>query len=362
MGRAIWKKTGAAANETEYITMQGQRNLPHVRQIGDDIMTREQLKQIPKIDLHCHLDGSLSLECVRELLGRPVSLEELQAADDCDSLKTYLEKFDLPVSALQTENGLRRSAYDVVRSVSEENVRYLEVRFAPLLSVNEHLDCERVIGTVLEGLEQGQKDFQVKTGLIACAMRHHTKEQNLAMFHAAKSFLGKGLCALDLAGDEAAFPMKQFTYLFQKASDMGFVFTVHAGECGSVENVLDSVACGAKRIGHGIALAGHDDAMELCLDKKIGLELCPISNLQTKAVKSKEEYPLRQFLNAGLYVTINTDNRTVSNTTLTRELSWIQNQYGITDQEIFCMEMNALEVSFAPEEWKKELKQDFRKF
>lgn len=322
-------------------------------------MTQEELKELPKIDLHCHLDGSLSLECVRELLGRPVTMEELQAEDNCDSLKTYLEKFDLPVSALQTENGLRRAAYDVVRSVSEENVRYLEVRFAPLLSVNNHLDCERVIASVIEGLEQGQRDFPVKAQVIACVMRHHPQKQSLAMFHAAKSFLGKGLCALDLAGDEAAFPMKQFEKLFREAADMGFPFTLHAGECGSVENVLDSVACGAERIGHGIALAGHEDGIRLCREQKTGLEMCPISNLQTKAVKRKEDYPIREFLDAGLLVTINTDNRTVSNTTLTRELGWIQSQYGITDGEIRQLERNALEVAFAPDAWKEKLRREF---
>lgn len=322
-------------------------------------MTQEQLKRLPKIELHCHLDGSLSLECVRELLGREVKLEELRAEDDCDSLKTYLEKFDLPVSALQTENGLKRAAYDVVKSAAAENVRYLEVRFAPLLSVNEHLGCEQVIGAVLEGLQQGQEEFAVKSQVIACAMRHHSEEQNLAMFRAAQNFLGKGLCALDLAGNEAAFPMKRFLNLFREAADMGFPFTIHAGECGSVENVLDSVACGAKRIGHGIALSGHADAIKLCKDKKIGLELCPISNLQTKAVKRPEDYPLREFLDAGLCVTINTDNRTVSNTTLTRELDWIQKRYEIADTEIVQLEKNALEVSFAPQEWKDELRSVF---
>ena len=115
-------------------------------------MTWEQLKELPKIDLHCHLDGSLSLECVQELLGREITMEELQAADDCDSLKTYLEKFDLPVSVLQTENGLKKAAYDVVRSAAAEHVCYMEIRFAPLLSVHEHLSCERVIASVLEPL------------------------------------------------------------------------------------------------------------------------------------------------------------------------------------------------------------------
>lgn len=324
-------------------------------------MTQEQLRQLPKVELHCHLDGSLSLECVRELLNRDIRMEELQAADDCDSLKTYLEKFDLPVSALQTENGLKRAAYDVIRSVSGENVRYLEVRFAPLLSVNDHLDCERVIGAVLEGLRQGQREFPVKAQVIACAMRHHSKEENLSMFHAAGEFLGKGLCGLDLAGDEASFPMKGFMELFEKAADMGFPFTIHAGECHSVENVLDSVACGAKRIGHGIALSGHKAAMEMCRNRGIGLELCPISNLQTKAVAGEETYPLREFLDAGLLATINTDNRTVSNTTLTRELAWIQSRYGIMDKEILQLQKNAVEVSFASENLKDELRKEFDK-
>lgn len=315
-------------------------------------MTWEQLKELPKIDLHCHLDGSLSLECVQELLGREITMEELQAADDCDSLKTYLEKFDLPVSVLQTENGLKKAAYDVVRSAAAEHVCYMEIRFAPLLSVHEHLNCERVIASVLEGLWQAQKDYPVKAQIIACAMRHHTMEQNQQLLYETKPFLGKGLCALDLAGDEAAFPMKKFVSLFQQADRMGIPFTIHAGECGSVENVVEAVHCGAKRIGHGVALTGQKEAIKLCRERQIGLEMCPISNLQTKAVKQKEKYPIREFMDAGLLVTINTDNRTVSNTTLTRELNWIQEQYGIIDEEILQLERNALKVSFAPEKWK----------
>lgn len=318
-------------------------------------MLQKQLKELPKIDLHCHLDGSLSLECVRELLGREVSLEELQVSDDCDSLKTYLEKFDLPLLALQTEEGLRRAAYDLIRSAAEENVRYLEVRFAPLLSVYDHMDCGQVIHAVLEGLKQGQQEWSVYSQVIVCAMRHHSEKMNLAMLHEAEPFLGKGVCAADLAGDEASFPMNMFMDLFKEAGKMGFPFTIHAGECGSVDNVLDAISCGAKRIGHGIALSGHENAIKICRDRKIGIEMCPTSNLQTKAAE-REHYPLREFLDAGLFVTINTDNRTVSNTTLVKELGRIQKDYGITDQEILRMEQNALEVSFAPYKWKEKLR------
>lgn len=318
-------------------------------------MTWEQLKAIPKIDLHCHLDGSLSRACVQKLAGRAVLAEELQVSDDCEDLKTYLEKFELPVSLLQTEASLKKAVYDVIQNAAAEQVCYMEIRFAPMLSVQNGLSCEQVIAAALAGLEEAQKVYPVKAQMIACAMRHHTLEQNQKLLDAAALFLGKGLCAVDLAGNEAAFPMKNFRELFQQAHHRGIPFTIHAGECGSVENVIEAVQCGAQRIGHGIALSGQEEAIRFCREKTIGLELCPISNLQTKSVQKKEDYPLREFLDAGLLVTINTDNRTVSNTTLTRELNWIQTQYRITDAEIWQLQKNALEVSFAPEEWKAQL-------
>ena len=127
------------------------------------------------------------------------------------------------------------------------------------------------------------------------------------------------------------------------------------GECGSVENVVEAVKCGASRIGHGIALHGHPEAIGLCREKKVGVEMCPVSNLQTRAVRSKAEYPMREFLLSGLLVTINTDNRTVSNTTIDNEISFVRENYGITEPEIIKMMRNAVEVSFAPDVVKQKL-------
>lgn len=310
---------------------------------------------IPRIELHCHLDGSLPVQIVSELLGRKVKQEEMQVSEDCRNLAEYLEKFDLPLQCLQTETGLRKASKAFLLDLQKDNVEYVEVRFAPLLSVNDHLDCRRVIQSVIEGLEEAKKECNIFYNVIACAMRHHSEEESLAMMKIAREFLGEGLCAVDLAGNEAAFPMEKFTGLFTEAKKLGIPFTIHAGECGSVENVIQSVECGAARIGHGIALRGNEKAIVLCREKGIGIEMCPISNLQTKAVKNPSEYPIREFLNAGLRVTINTDNRTVSHSTLQKEMEFVQKQYGIVEEELITMTGNAIDVAFAEDSVKAEL-------
>ena len=153
---------------------------------------RDNIIKLPKIELHCHLDGSLSREFVEKRLGRTVQEAELSVSDDCTSLAQYLEKFDLPGQCIQDEKGLEGAAYDVLKGMHRENVVYAEIRFAPLLSENERMSCERVIEAALKGLERGKKDFGIEYGLIVCAMRHHSEEQNRRMLHTAREFLGAG--------------------------------------------------------------------------------------------------------------------------------------------------------------------------
>lgn len=317
---------------------------------------QSKILQLPKIDLHCHLDGSLSLGLVRSILNRDVQLHELQAADDCKSLAEYLQKFDLPLECFMTADGLRRGSYDFIEQVAAENVKYIEVRFAPQLCTKKGLNCSDVIENVLRGLEEGRQKFGVDYQVITCAMRHRPEENNYEMFCAAKEFYGKGVCALDLAGDEASFPAAQFASLFEKAKQLGMPFIMHAGECGSVENIITSVHMGAKRIGHGIAMRGHAEAKQLCKERGIGIEVCPISNQQTKAVPVGEVHPIREFLEDGLLVTLNTDNRTVSNTSITREIQHVQANFGVTDEDIMQMYKNAIEVSFADEAMKANMR------
>ena len=318
-------------------------------------MSEVQMKQFPKIDLHCHLDGSLPLGTVRELLNREVQIEELQVADDCQNLAQYLEKFELPLQCLQTEKGLEMASYQFMESVAKEGIKYIEVRFAPLLSVHQHLSCRQVIEAVLQGLKKGGQAYGVYHNVIVCAMRHLSDEQNIEMIKTAREFFGNGVCALDLAGDEAAYPMVNFRELFAQANRWELPFTIHAGECGSVENIIEAISCGARRIGHGIALSGNPLAQKLCQEKRIGIEMCPVSNMQTKAVVSLEVYPINEFLNQGLAITINTDNRTVSNTSITREIAFVKKHWKITDENIEMMMKNAVELSFAEDGVKQQL-------
>lgn len=315
--------------------------------------------EMPRVELHCHLDGSLSKGCVEELLGRSVTEDELGVSPDCRDLAQYLEKFDLPLLALQTEEGLKRAGFDFIKTMYYEHMDYAEVRFAPLLSTEKGLATDRIISAVIDGLSQGKKEYGVEYGVIVCAMRHHSYEENLAMIKASREFLGMGVCGADLAGNEAAYPMAWFMDLFRETRRLGMPFTIHAGECGSVKNITDAIECGATRIGHGIAMRKDEAVMKLCADKKIGVEMCPISNLQTKAVASMSEYPMKQFLDRGIMVTVNTDNRTVSRTTLDKELEFIQNNYEITDSEIMKMMKNAVEVSWADDNIKDRLLKKF---
>ena len=309
-----------------------------------------------KVELHCHLDGSLNIDFVDEMLRKQGIFYEredlkrkLEVRPECTSLTEYLEKFELPLLCLQTQEGLFRAAYELVRDVSKENVKYIEVRFAPMLSTNQGLTCEEVIASVVDGLKEGEKQYGVYASAVVCAMRHHSLEQNLEMLEVARPFIGKGVCALDLAGDESAFPTKHFRKLFEQATEWGIPFTIHSGETGNVDNIREAIALGAKRLGHAIALRKSPELRKLCEEKKIGIEMCPTSNLQTKAVEGLENYPLELFLQEGLLVSIHTDNRTVSGTNMQKEQAYFDTSV------IEVCTRNAIETAFTTEEIKAKL-------
>lgn len=322
-----------------------------------DIMDEDQkLMRMPKIDLHCHLDGSIPVNSMSHILGREIRPEEVQVGADCRNLMEYLAKFDLPLQCVQTEEGLRTASRDFLLDAAKENICYVEARFAPLSSVHDGLDCRKVVEAVLSGLKEAKEMCDVRYNVIACAMRHHAQEDSLAMMRICREYLQEeGICAVDLAGDEASYPMRAFRELFGEARKLDFPFTIHAGECGSVENVLEAADCGAVRIGHGIALQGHEEAMRICREKRIGIEMCPTSNLQTRAVADAEDYPMREFMNHGLLVTLNTDNRTVSNTTITKEMELVQQRFKIAEEELIQFQKNAIETAFADDAVKHEL-------
>lgn len=319
-------------------------------------------KDLPKIELHCHLDGSLDVDTTREILsarGKDFTREELvdlmQVPEDCTSLAEYLKRFALPNEALQTQEDIRKSTKAFALNAAAENVKYLETRFAPQFSTAEGLSYRQVLESVEAGLRDAREATGIRTGIIVCGMRGIPMETNLDMLKAAREMLGAGVVACDLAGDEASYPATEFVEFFDMAKKYDMPYTIHAGECGSCKNIIDSIDMGAKRIGHGIAMMKDKTTMDYVISHHIGVEMCPTSNLQTKAVAGIEEYPFMKFFEAGVCLNLNTDNRTVSNVDLTGEFGLIDKLYGIGQDGFTQIYKNGVEMIFADDAVKHEL-------
>lgn len=315
---------------------------------------------MPYIDLHCHLDGSLSIKHIKDTLKLSSGEHELKklltAPPDCKSLAQYLRCFDIPLECLQTAENITAGILDVIRQAALDDVKYIEIRFAPRLSLNDNLKYPDIFEACIDGLKQGKALYGVCSNIIVCAMRHHNIETNLDMLKNAMHYLGYGVCALDLAGDEAAYGNEHFSELFSEAVALGMPFTIHSGECGSIENIKIALDAGAKRVGHGIALMKAPDFLiSDVLKAGLGLELCPTSNYQTKALSVDDTYPLKTFLNRGLRATINTDNRTVSDTCMKKEAALAVEKLDIGEEDLTTIYKNSVEISFADDNIKNYL-------
>jgi len=331
-------------------------------------MNKNWIESLPKMDLHCHLDGSIHPQRIRDYFAaagkalpddfdRWISVEE-----DCPSLTEYLRCFDLPLRWLQTSEGLSQAVVDLLHDARAENTRYLEIRFAPTLHLEEGLSYDQVFQALERGREQGERETGVRCRFIVCAMRHHSMTDNLAMLEAASGHWPQLVCAADLAGDENAFPNRLFAPFFSRAQELGLSYTIHAGETGSRENIYAALELGACRIGHGIAMAGDPELMKLCRKQEIGIEICPTSNFQTKAASGWASYPMRDYLAAGLRVSLNTDNRTVSRTDQNREYLRAMEEGGASREEILQLLKNGCLMSFAPQELKDAYLRELEQF
>lgn len=329
------------------------------------------LKQLPKVELHLHLDGSVKPETMLDFardagITLPATdpqglIPYMQVNDQCGSLKEYLNKFDIVLPFLQTAEAVERVAYEVVEQMAEHNVRYVEVRFAPQLHRHKGMTVDETIESVLRGLKRGEKDFGVKARGIAICMRHHTLEQNLDVIEAAATYMGKGIVAVDLAGDESSYSPEQFQEVFAKARQLGLPITIHAGEAAGPSSIYEAVMnLGAIRIGHGVRLKESSSVLQLVKQRRIPLEMCPTSNIQTKAVPSWKVYPLRDYFNQGLMVTVNTDNPTVSGTNLTKEYRILVEKFGFTPRELAAIILNGAEAAFLKREEKEALKKELQ--
>lgn len=319
----------------------------------------EVFQALPKTDLHVHLDGSLRLETILDIAKKegielPANtVEGLRAAIGCGknfgSLVDYLKGFDITLRVMQTEESLERIAFELAEDAHQENVRYMEVRYSPMLHRRRGLKLTKVVEAVLDGLRRARETYGIKANVIICGIRNISPESSYEMAELAVAYKGRGVVGFDLAGAEADFPAKHHRDSFQLVRDNNINCTIHAGEAYGPESVAQAIhVCGAHRIGHGCRLRENGDLLHYVNDHRIPLECCPSSNVQTGAVRDIGSHPLKFYYDLGLRVTVNTDNRLITDTSVSKELWLCHTQMGLAFSDIKNIVVAGFKSSFRP--------------
>jgi adenosine deaminase len=322
-------------------------------------LTFEAIQRLPKTDLHVHLDGSLRIATILDLARKdnvklPASDPEglaraMHCGENTGSLVKYLEAFDVTLMVLQTQESLFRAAYELAQDAAAENVRYMEVRYAPLLHTRKGLSHTRVVEAVLDGLRAAQVDHGITSNVIVCGIRNISPESSLEMAELAVAYKGRGVTGFDLAGAEYDHPAKKHKDSFALIRKNNINITIHAGEAYGPESIEQAIhVCGAHRIGHGVRLREDGDLLHYVNDHRIALECCPSSNVQTGAVKDLATHPLKLYHDLGLRVTVNTDNRLITDTSVSKELWLAHTKMGLTLQDLKQIVLNGFKAAFLP--------------
>lgn len=326
----------------------------------------EIFRNLPKADLHCHLDGSLRPSTLQQLsIERAISLpvnssDELaqwMRVDDAANLEDYLARFAITLSVMQTVAELERIAYEFVLDAAHDGVRYIECRFCPALCTREGLTSNEVVEAVVRGLVRGENESGTVARVIVCALRSMPMPHAMEMAELAVAWHGRGVVAFDIAGAEHGNSATQHLEAFSFVRRSNMAVTIHAGEAAGAASIAEAIhECGANRIGHGTRLF-EDPALEAyVVDRRIALEVCPTSNVQTRAVTAFSSHPLTRYNTLGAVVTINTDNRLMSGVNLSDEFAKCRNELGLTTKEIATLAINAFDSSFLPWEERRTLR------
>ncbi|WP_337865187.1 adenosine deaminase [Ignavibacterium sp.] len=334
-------------------------------------MTTEHiLKTIPKVLLHDHLDGGLRPQTIIELADE-MKYKKLPTKDPAElaewfhrgankgNLVEYLQGFEHTTAVMQTKEALTRVAYEMIEDMKNDGVVYIETRFAPVFHTNKSLYLEDTVRAVIEGLEMGKRDFGVGYGLILCGMRN--MKNTLEIAELAVNFRRDGVVGFDLAGEEGGYPPKKHVEAFQFIQRANFNITIHAGEAFGKESIWQAIQwCGAHRIGHATRLiediaidndgkvAAFGDLAQYVLDKRIPLEICLLSNVHTGAVDRIENHPFGIFYKEKFRVTLNTDDRLMSDTTMTKEFMTAVKYFNLNFDDFEKITINSMKSAFIP--------------
>lgn len=321
--------------------------------------SRDLLQSLPKTDLHVHLDGSLRPATVLDLARHvetdvPLATEAdvmaaCRAPAECSSLEDYLKVFDVTLTLLQSAAALERVAFELAEDAHRENVRLLEVRYSPVLHQREGLALDEIVAAVARGLDHARRRYGIRCGQIICGIRHLAPASSVELARLATRWHRRGVIGFDLAGAELGNPAREHGEAFAIVRAANVAVTVHAGEAfgpASIQQALHHAR--ARRLGHGTRLGEDPDLLDWVNDFRIPVEVCLASNVQTRAVSTLLEHPIGRFLKAGLRVTLNTDNRLVSDTTVTNEFALAVEAFDLTLDDVLALILNGFKAAFLP--------------
>jgi len=329
------------------------------------IIHSDLLRRLPKAELHCHLDGSVRPSTLLELgreYKKPIPRDDEQAlaeymrVDDARSLEDYLARFDVTLAVMQTPEALERIAYELSIDAAADGVRYIEVRYAPVLNTREGMSLELAVESAVNGLERAERDGGAMARVLVTALRHLSPDVSLELARLAVAYRDRGVVGFDLAGGELGNPASPHAAAFAYAREHDLACTCHAGEGADASYVREAIhVCGAHRIGHATRLIEDESLTQYVNDRRIALEICLTSNVQTHAVETYEQHPLRNYFDRGVNVVLNTDNRLMSGTTLTDEYMHAASALGFSFDELSEIALNGFASAFIPWEERERL-------
>ncbi|HEX6964950.1 MAG TPA: adenosine deaminase [Gemmatimonadaceae bacterium] len=327
------------------------------------MLNRELLQALPKAELHCHLDGSVRPETLIELgreYGKPMpvtdpgELYEHMVVRHAHNLEEYLARFTTTLSVMQHAEALERITYELMEDAARDGVRYIEIRYSPVLNVTGGLSLGEAVEAPLRGIARAERDFPIRGRVIICALRHLSPDVSLELARLAVAYTSRGVVGFDLAGAECGHPAAAHAAAFAYARRHDLAVTVHAGEGDGADSVRQAVhECGAHRIGHATRLIEDPSLTQYVNDRRIALEICLTSNVQTRAASSYDVHPLRTYYDRGMNVVLNTDNRLMSGTTLTDEYVHAAEHLDFTFDELSRIARNGFASAFLP--WEERL-------
>ena len=322
-------------------------------------LTSEIIQKIPKAELHCHLDGSLRVKTIIDLAQKQKIdlpskneselLKIVSVGNESITLKEYIKKFEITLSVLQTPSSLQRAAYELAIDCHNEGIRYLEVRFSPILHTKFGMKLTEAIEAVKKGLMNAFNECRILTGIIVCGIRHISPEKSLELAKLSIEYKNKGVVGFDLAGAEENFPAKEHREAFYLILNNNINSTIHAGEAFGPKSIHEAIhVCGAKRIGHGTRVYEDNDLLNYINDHRIPLEICLTSNLNTNTVRTIQNHPFAKYIKQKVRVTLNTDNRLISNTNLSNEYQIAIDNFNLEKNDIKTIIINGFKSAFLP--------------